>query len=66
MPKMSGPDLAKQLHTLYPDIRVLFMSGYTANMIAQRGVLDRSVNFIQKPFSLQCLAVKVRDAIDRP
>ncbi|NTU50583.1 MAG: response regulator, partial [Desulfobulbaceae bacterium] len=63
MPKMGGPDLAERLHSLYPDIRILFMSGYTANMIAQRGVLDESVNFIQKPFSLQSLAVKLRDAM---
>lgn len=65
MPKMSGPDLAERLHALCPDIKILFMSGYTANMIAQRGVLEEKVNFIQKPFSLQSLAVKLRDAIDR-
>ncbi len=63
MPEMNGPDLAERLHSFYPDINILFMSGYTANMIAQRGVLDESVNFIQKPFSLQSLAVKLRDTV---
>ena len=66
MPEMNGPDLAARLHSLYPDIGILFMSGYTANMIAQRGVLEANVNFIQKPFSMQALALKVRDALGNP
>jgi PAS domain S-box-containing protein len=63
MPGMNGRDLAERLQSLYPGIRILFMSGYTADVIAQRGVLDESVNFIQKPFSMMALAVKVRDAM---
>ncbi|MHB8120754.1 MAG: hybrid sensor histidine kinase/response regulator [Desulfuromonadaceae bacterium] len=66
MPEMNGPDLAARLHSLYPNIGILFMSGYTANMIAQRGVLEANVNFIQKPFSMQSLALKVRDALGNP
>lgn len=63
MPGMNGRDLAERLQSLYPGIKILFMSGYTADVIAHRGVLDESVNFIQKPFSMQKLAVKVREAI---
>ncbi len=44
-------------------MKILFMSGYTANAITRRGVLDESVNIIQKPFSMKVLAVKVRDAV---
>jgi len=60
MPEMNGLDLARQLTSLYPDIKLLFMSGYTANMIAHHGVLDEGVAFIQKPFSIKDLADKVR------
>lgn len=66
MPEMSGSELAEQLQGLYPDIKTLYMSGYTANVIAHRGVLDDGVNFIQKPFSITDLAVKVRAALDEP
>jgi PAS domain S-box-containing protein len=64
MPEMKGPDLAKQVVSLYPDIVCLFMSGYSGDVIAHRGVLDAGVNFIQKPFSMQNLAVKVRKVLD--
>jgi two-component system sensor histidine kinase EvgS len=64
MPEMNGRDLAERLHILYPGIKILFMSGYTANVIAHRGVLDKGVNFVQKPFSTKDLAAKVRAAID--
>jgi two-component system, cell cycle sensor histidine kinase and response regulator CckA len=46
MPEMNGRDLAKNLLSIYPDIRRLFMSGYTANVIAHHGVLDEGVHFI--------------------
>jgi signal transduction histidine kinase/CheY-like chemotaxis protein len=64
MPEMNGRDLARNLGSLYPDLKRLFMSGYTANVIAQRGVLDEGVHFIQKPFSTLDLATKVREALD--
>jgi PAS domain S-box-containing protein len=60
MPEMNGRDLASQLQSLYPEMKILFMSGYTANVIAHRGILDDGVNFIQKPFSKDGLAAKVR------
>ena len=63
MPKMNGRDLAKRLQFLYPSLKILFMSGYTADVIAHRGVLDKGVNFFQKPFSLRELSVKVREAL---
>ena len=65
MPGMNGRDLADQLKVLCPDIKILFMSGYTADVIADRGVIDDSMNFIQKPFSMQDLAVKARSALDQ-
>jgi PAS domain S-box-containing protein len=63
MPEMSGRSLANQIHGLYPSIKTLFMSGYTANVIAHNGVLDEGVNFIQKPFSLNDLAIKIRSVL---
>jgi two-component system cell cycle sensor histidine kinase/response regulator CckA len=63
MPEMNGWDLAERLQSLYPSMKILFMSGYTANVIVHRGVLDEGVNFIQKPFSMKDLAVKVRRAV---
>jgi two-component system, cell cycle sensor histidine kinase and response regulator CckA len=65
MPEMNGRDLAKNLLTIYPGLKRLFMSGYTADVIAHHGVLDEGVNFIQKPFLIQDLAVKLREALDR-
>lgn len=64
MPEMNGKELTLKLQTLYPDIKILFMSGYTADAIAQHGVLDEEVNFIQKPFSLPDLATRVREILD--
>ncbi len=65
MPEMNGQDLARQLHSLYPGIKRLFMSGYTADIIGRHGVLDESVNFIQKPFSMRNLSVKVREVLEQ-
>jgi len=63
MPQMSGKDLAREMKARIPEIKTLFMSGYTANVIAHRGILDEEVHFIQKPFSMKDLALKVREAI---
>ncbi|MCF8076425.1 MAG: response regulator [Desulfotignum sp.] len=64
MPEMNGRDLAGKITDLYPDIRLLFMSGYTANVIAHQGVLDKGVAFIQKPFSMAEMTEKVREVLD--
>jgi PAS domain S-box-containing protein len=64
MPEMNGRDLAGQIVHLYPDIRLLFMSGYTANVIAHQGILDDGVAFIQKPFSMADMTEKVRGVLD--
>jgi PAS domain S-box-containing protein len=64
MPEMNGRDLAGKLIPLQPGAGFLFMSGYTANVIAHHGVLDKDVHFIQKPFSKQDIAAKIRIALD--
>ena len=66
MPRMSGHELAKKLIARHPKIRVLYMSGYTYNVIAEDGTLEEGVSFLQKPFSPQALAEKVRETLDRP
>lgn len=63
MPDMNGCDLAKQLLSVSPGIKCLFMSGYTANIIARHGILEESQHFIQKPFSLKDLGVKLREVL---
>ena len=63
MPEMNGRDLAKNLIATYPGIKRLFMSGYTANVIAHHGVLDEGVCFIQKPFSSKELGAKLREIL---
>ena len=64
MPEMNGRDLAKNILTLRPGMKRLFMSGYTADVIAHHGVLDDGVNFIQKPFSLPDMTTMVREVLD--
>jgi len=65
MPEMNCRDMAECILKLYPGLRCLFMSGYTADVIDHQGVLDEDVFFIQKPFSLKDLAGKVREALER-
>jgi len=64
MPEMHGRDLADRIRTIRPTIKNLFISGYTADVIATRGVIDKGVQFLQKPFSMPELAAKVRDALE--
>ncbi len=64
MPEMNGRELVEILQTEYPNIKRLFMSGYTADVISKHGVLDEGVEFIQKPFTMHDLAAGVRRALD--
>lgn len=64
MPEMNGRDLANILLSRYPDLKCLFMSGYTADVIAHHGVLDEGVYFIQKPFAMVKLAGKLREVLE--
>ena len=65
MPEMSGTELAEHLEVKHPEMRVLYMSGYTDNAIVHRGILKEGMTYIQKPFSPDDLAKKVREVLDR-
>ncbi len=63
MPEMNGLDLSRKIMEIDPEIKRLFMSGYTANVIADHGIVNEGVNFIQKPFSVKDLAGKVSETL---
>jgi len=63
MPEMNGHELASQIESFYPGLKTLYISGYTANVIAHRGILHDGVKFLSKPFSKNELASKVREVI---
>ncbi|MFH0730319.1 MAG: response regulator [Pseudomonadota bacterium] len=62
MPEMNGRDLAERILAIHPNCNYLFMSGYTADIIANQGKLDEGMHLIQKPFTARELAAKVREA----
>jgi two-component system, cell cycle sensor histidine kinase and response regulator CckA len=64
MPQMNGRDLADRLTPLQPDMKVLYMSGYTENAIVQHGVLETGIFFIPKPFRIKTLMGKIREILD--
>ena len=66
MPGTSGRELARRITRRHPRTRVLYMSGYTDNVLAQGGVLEAGLSFLQKPFTPGALAQKVRDVLDSP
>jgi nitrogen-specific signal transduction histidine kinase len=66
LPQMSGRELAERLKALRPDIKVLYMSGYTDDAILRHGVIDQETAFLQKPFTTSVLARKVREVLDQP
>ncbi len=61
MPGMSGNDMVQEIRSLLPDVKVLFMSGYTADLVARSGVVEEGMHFIQKPFDISTLSVKIED-----
>jgi CheY-like chemotaxis protein len=65
MPQLDGKALAERLNTIYPKLKVLFISGYTDDAIVHHGVLEPGIDFLQKPFSPSLLAHKVREVLDR-
>ena len=64
MPDMNGPELVRELATIRPETRTLFMSGYLDDALGNHGVVPSHANFIQKPFSPRVIAQKVRDILD--
>jgi len=64
MPQMSGPELAKHLATSRPEMKVLFMSGYTDDSVVRHGLIDAHAAFMQKPITAAALTRKVRDVLD--
>jgi CheY-like chemotaxis protein len=66
MPRMSGPDLVERLNPWHPEMKVLYVSGYTDHAIAEHGVLDPGVALLQKPFSVESLLQKVRQVLAIP
>ena len=65
MPQMNGRDLGARISSINPGLKCLYMSGYPADVIANRGVLEEGLDFIQKPFSVENLSLKVREVLNR-
>ena len=66
MPKLNGKEVALRLHPVRPDMKVLYMSGYTNHAIVSRGVLDAGIEFLEKPLTSESVAAKVREVLDQP
>ena len=64
MPKMSGKELVTELAKLLPETKVLYMSGYTDEIIGNHGILEAETHFLQKPFTRDALANKVRQVLE--
>lgn len=65
MPRKSGKEISIEMKSIRPDVKIVFMSGYTADIIRQQGILDSEVDFISKPITPNELLIKVREVLDR-
>jgi len=65
MPEMNGWELSRKLQAIHPDLKLLFASGYSADVIAHHDALEKAVHFIRKPFTLDDLAAKVHEALEK-
>lgn len=65
MPGMSGPKLIDRIKAYRPNVKVLYMSGYTDDVIATHGITEKGINFIQKPFTIETLSKKIREVLDK-
>ncbi len=64
VPGMNGPELVRRIREIHHDVRILYMSGYTANSIVHKGILDAGLDMLQKPFNAGQLLEKVREVLD--
>ena len=64
MPGMNGKEMRERLNAIQPDMKTIFMSGYTADVVTHRGILGGRTSFLQKPFTPQSLAKRVREVLD--
>ena len=64
MPEMGGAELAQRLVATRPEVKVLYMSGYTGDALSKHGILDRAANLLQKPFATDALVHRVRDVLE--
>lgn len=64
MPEMGGRDVAERIRELVPGVRVLYMSGYTDDVVLQHGILTRGAAFLSKPITIDALGQKVREVLE--
>jgi two-component system, cell cycle sensor histidine kinase and response regulator CckA len=64
MPVMNGQQVFTMLNKIQPDLKVIYMSGHPRNIISNHGVLDKGINFIQKPLTIDALTQKVKEVLD--
>jgi len=65
MPKKNGREVYEKISTIKPDIKVIFLSGYTGNILHKKGILSQKFDFIQKPIAPKVLLAKIREVLDR-